>query len=1105
MKKFSLLAISAAMVLTVAGCGNSGAPSGKAAAELEEGFVNPPSEAKPRVWWHWMNGNITKDGALKDIEWMNRIGLGGFQTFDAALTTPQIVDHRIIYMTEEWKDVFSAITEKAHSYGMEMAIAGSPGWSESGGPWVAPEQAMKKVVWSETAVKGGASFNGKLPAPPSVSGTFQNIAQGRGGFSGAAENNKTHYEDIAVIAIKLPSDYSSAAPKVISNGGPFNYSQLTDGDLVTANTLAYKNNNDDSYITYEFPEARTVYGVTLVGSAGGGRGFGRGATGNAPVLESSNDGKTFTKVADLSGAANGVTDIAFPAVTAKAFRVVYKKPAPQPAMNIPGGFGGMFPGMGAQAAPRGVPVAEFNLHFAPRVNHFIEKAGFATNPDLSQFPTPAIAAGKAPAEADVIDLTSKMGADGTLAWDAPAGNWKVIRFGYSLTGHQNSPASPEATGLEVDKLDKEAVTDYFNKYLDMYKEATGGLMGAEGLHYVITDSWEAGQLNWTGKMFEEFQKRAGYDLHKWLPALAGYVVESAEKTDKFLWDYRKVIAELTAENHYDALTEILAARGMERYTESHENGRAFVADGMQVKKTAAVPMSAMWTTGLGANGADIRESASVSHIYGQKFVAAESLTAGGNAWSYAPEDLKPTADMEMASGLNRFVIHESAHQPLDTYKPGLTLGPFGQWFNRHETWAEQAGPWISYLGKSSYMLSRGVPVVDILYYYGEDSNITALYGNQLPDLPEGYQFDFVNADALINALGVKNGRITTPAGTTYSMIVLGDHTKYMSVPVLRALEKLVNAGAKVLGEKPVATPSLSDDEGEFATLVQNIWGSGKVLSGNVADALAASGYPKDVEYTKPGKDTKYLFQHRDFDGVQIYWLTNRTANAEDVDVTFRVSGLKPEIWNAMTGEICDASYKMANGKTTVKMHFDPNDALFVVFRSKTSAQEVTIPAKAVTPKAVDGPWQVAFLSGMGAPESTTFPALTDWQNDDNLFIRYYSGTASYKKDINISADQLGGEVWLNLGTVKSVAEVFVNGQNMGILWKTPFRANITSAVKEGQNSIEVKVTNLWVNRLIGDQRGDAGKYTFTTQAFYQPTAPLKSSGLIGPVCVESVK
>ena len=1099
MKKISLLAVSLAMLFTMVGCGSQNAPSGKAAAQLEEGFNNPPSEARPRVWWHWMNGNITKDGAVKDVEWMHRIGLGGFQTFDAALTTPQVVDERISYMTDEWKDVFSTVTKLADSYGMEMAIAGSPGWSESGGPWVEPKQAMKKVVWSETDVEGGKTISRNLPAPPSVSGTFQNISQSRGGFSGVQSTIPDYYEDIAVVAIKV-SD-TPGAVKVLSNGGPFNYADLTDGDLAKTSELKYQNGNQDSWISYEFDEPKTVYGVTLVGSSGGGRGFGRGAAGSAPVLESSNDGKTFTKVADLSGAANGVIDVAFPAVTAKAFRVVYKKPAPQPATNMPGGFGGMFPGMGAQPAPRGVPVAEFKLHLTPRVNSFIAKAGFATNPDLYALPTPAA---DGVAEADVIDLTSKMNSDGSLSWDAPAGNWKILRFGYSLTGHQNSPASPEATGLEVDKLDKEAVTDYFNKYLDMYKDATGGLMGEKGLSYVITDSWEAGQLNWTGKMFDEFSNRAGYDLHKWLPALAGYVVESAEKTDKFLWDYRKVIGDLTVENHYDALTDILASRGMARYTESHENSRAFVADGMMVKRNAAVPMSAMWTTGLGANGADIRESSSVSHIYGQKFVAAESLTAGGNAWSYAPEDLKPTADMEMASGLNRFVIHESAHQPLDSYKPGLTLGPFGQWFNRHETWAEQAGPWISYLAKSSYMLSQGSPVVDILYYYGEDSNITGLYGNQLPDLPEGYQFDFVNADALINVLGVKNGRITTPAGTTYTLIVLGDHTQYMSVPVLRALSKLVSAGAVVVGQKPLATPSLSDDEAEFDTLVADLW-NGKVRTGSVADVLASLGCGKDVDYTKPGKDTKYLFQHRNVDGVQVYWLTNRTANTEDVDVTFRVSGLKPEIWNAMTGEISEASYKIADGKTTVKIHFDPNDALFVVFRSKTSASEVNIPVKSVSQTAVQGPWQVAFLSGMGAPESTTFDALTDWQNNDNLYIRYYSGTASYKKDIDITADQLAGEVWLNLGTVKSVAEVIVNGQDLGILWKTPFRINISDAVKEGQNSVEVKITNLWVNRLIGDQRGDAGKFTYTTQAFYQPTAPLKSSGLIGPVCIESVK
>ena len=255
MKKLSLLAVSVAMFFTMAGCGNQNAPSGKAAAQLEDGFNNPPSEASPRVWWHWMNGNITKDGAVKDVEWMHRIGLGGFQTFDAALTTPQVVDERISYMTDEWKDVFSTVTKLADSYGMEMAIAGSPGWSESGGPWVEPKQAMKKVVWSEIDVEGGKTLSTNLPAPPSVSGTFQNIAQGRGGFSGVSTPIPSYYEDIAVIAIKV-SD-TPGALKVLSNGGPFRYDDLTDGDLVTSSTLKYQSGNQDSWISYEFDEPKT--------------------------------------------------------------------------------------------------------------------------------------------------------------------------------------------------------------------------------------------------------------------------------------------------------------------------------------------------------------------------------------------------------------------------------------------------------------------------------------------------------------------------------------------------------------------------------------------------------------------------------------------------------------------------------------------------------------------------------------------------------------------------------------------------------------------------------------------------------------------------------
>ena len=426
----------------------------------------------------------------------------------------------------------------------------------------------------------------------------------------------------------------------------------------------------------------------------------------------------------------------------------------------------------------------------------------------------------------------------------------IIRFGYSLTGRQNHPASPEATGLEVDKLDKEAVRKYINTYLDMYKDATGGMMGNKGLQYMILDSYEAGHMTWTKTFPEEFAKRRGYDIKTWIPVLTGRIVKSAEASEKFLWDFRKTIGELIAENHYDVIGEELHKRGMKRYTESQEDKRIYLADGMDVKRNADIPMSAMWTPGSFAGGAneevrseaDIRESASVAHIYGKDFVAAESMTSIQNAFSFHPEKLKRTADLEMASGLNRFVIHTSVHQPLDDKKPGFSLGPFGQYFTRQETWAEQAKPWMDYLARSCYLLQQGKFVADVLYLYGENTNLTWQFKEKLPDIP-GYEFDFCNSSALINVMQVKNGKIVTPSGMSYSLLVLDESARYMTLPVLKKIRDMVRAGAKVAGIKPEKSPSLSDNDAEFQSIVNDVWGKNNPnasASQNYSDILKGS-------------------------------------------------------------------------------------------------------------------------------------------------------------------------------------------------------------------------------------------------------------------------
>jgi hypothetical protein len=1080
---------------------------------LERGFQNPPDSAKPRVWWHWMNGNITKEGIKLDLQWMKRVGIGGFQNFDAALVTPQVVPKRLVYMTPEWKDAFRYAATLADELKLEMAIAGSPGWSESGGPWVTPAEAMKKFVWSETRVEGGRPFSGVLAKPPETTGPFQNIpfAARLGLTQERPGAPPQYYADAAVIAYRVPASdvpVSDLQPKVTSSGGQFDLAALTDGDLAKATALPIAPVGEKAWVQFEFARPQTIRAVTLVLQGAGGRGFGR-QMGPGQELEASDDGAQFRTVATLPAGGAAEHTVSFEPVTARFFRVTFKT-APPPPPNAMAGFGGMR----MPAPPTHYQITELVLDPGARVNRFEEKAGFATAPELYSSATPPVAASDAIAKSSVVDLTSKMRPDGTLDWTPPAGHWVVMRLGYSLLGITNHPASPEATGLEVDKLSRKYVKAYIENYLDQYKDTVGPLMGKRGLQYMVTDSWEAGTLNWTDDMFAEFSKRRGYDAHPWLPVLTGHVVESAEASDRFLWDFRKTIGELTAQNHYDQIGESLHARGMGRYSESHENGRAFVGDGMDVKKNADVPMSAMWTSRPGQSSerydADVRESASVAHIYGQNLVAAESLTAGTGAWSFSPETLKPTADRELAMGLNRFVIHTSVHQPVNDKIPGLGLGPFGQWFTRHETWAEWAGPWVSYLARSSYLLQQGKFVADIAYFYGEDSNITALFGNRPPAIPAGYNFDYVSADALINRLSVQGGRITTPTGMSYRLLCLDANSRHMSLPVLRKVRDLVNAGATVIGPKPVDSPSLSDDQAEFHRIADQLWDSGKVDSHKtLAEALSTAQVSPDFEYTKPASDTELMFVHRKLVDGELYWVDNRTPSAQNVDVSFRVAGKAAECWYPQTGKTAPASYRIDGGRTTVPLHLDPEEAVFVVFRKAAASPSRTLPAPSETVLSpIEGSWDVAFQADRGAPAKVTFDRLSAWNENADAGVKYFSGTATYTKTVEAPQEwfKSGARLWLDLGDVKNLAQVSVNGKPLGIVWKQPFRVDVTGALKPGSNAVEVKVTNLWVNRLIGDQQPDVThKYTYTTQQFYRANSPLLASGLIGPVQVVSVR
>ncbi|HET8826107.1 MAG TPA: glycosyl hydrolase, partial [Terriglobales bacterium] len=1060
---------------------------------LKQGFENPPTSARPRVWWHWMNGNISQEGIKLDLEWMHRVGIAGFQNFDAALQTPQVVPKRLVYMTPEWKDAFRSAIHLGDELGMEMAIAGSPGWSESGGPWVPPSHGMKKYVWSETEVDGGKPFTGKLAHPPNTTGAFQNMGV-RVEFGAPPPAPPEFYADAAVVAFRVAPGQAGEAsnqPTITSSGQGLDAALLSDGDLEKTTAIPIPAEGAGSWIQFEYPAPQTIRSVTYVTKDPNFIEqfmFRMGVP--EKTLEASDDGQSFRKIATLSGGRAPEHTVSFAPVTAKYFRVSFKRNPPPPIPAWAEGidvtsFGPLPP------APKSYEVAELALHAEARVNHFEEKAAFVPEPDVYQFATPDVDPASVVKKSDVVDLTSKMQPDGTLDWTPPDGKWVILRIGYSLLGITNHPATPEATGLEVDKLDRRYVKDYFEKYLDSYKETVGAdEMGKKGIQYVINDSWEAGSQNWTDNMLAQFKQLRGYDPTPWLPVLTGRVVESAADSDRFLWDFRKTIGDLIATEHYGQLEDTLHERGMRHYGESHEDGRAFVADGMEVKKMNEVPMSAMWTQKPGVNNvqygynADDRESASVAHIYGQNLAAAESLTAAAAPWAWSPSTLKPTADQELLNGINRFVIHESAHQPIAVGKaPGLTLGPFGQWFNRNETWAEQAGSWVNYLARSSYMLQQGHFAADLVYFYGEDSNLTAIFHSSAPKIPAGYGFDYINADALIHELSISNGQLVTKSGMQYRVLGLDPYSRHMSLPVLRAIHTLVQDGAVVAGPKPTDDPSLADDQAEFEKLSSELFGDGsgahKVGQGTVyagedlSEAFNALHLSPDFDYNKSNSDSNVEFAHRKLKDGDIYFIDNRSTHDESIDAVFRVAGKQPELWRAETGTSAPASFKIADGRTTVPLHLEPWGTVFVVFRKPTSETSRVVPkAQEATLTTVSGPWKVAFQAGRGAPASVTMNELSDWSQNSDTGVKYFSGIGTYTKTVQASPDWFhkGARLWLDLGDVKNLAEVTINGKSLGQTWHTPYRVDATSALKPGANEITIKVVNAWVNRLIGDDQ-----------------------------------
>jgi hypothetical protein len=736
--------------------------------------------------------------------------------------------------------------------------------------------------------------------------------------------------------------------------------------------------------------------------------------------------------------------------------------------------------------------------------------------------------------ADIRNLTQQMQTDGTLAWSVPEGNWEILRIGYTSSGAKISTSSETWQGLALDYLDRKALEAYWHENVDPLIEDARPYVG-RALRYLVTDSWELGGVNWSAPFRDEFRARRGYDPVPWLPVIADRIVGDRETSNRFLTDMRRTVADMVISQHYAVFGELAARAGLEIHPESGGPHGAPI-DALETLGVSAFPQTEFWARSATHRVRDderffVKQAASAAHTYGKTLVAAEGMTSIGPQWEETIwNNLKPTFDQAACEGLNRLIWHTFTSSPKSMGVPGQEYFA-GTHLNPNVTWWNQAGAFLSYINRSQFLLQQGLPVSDVIYYYGDHvPNFVRTKSADPAKVLPGYDYDVADEFVLTHRMSVRDGRIVLPDGTSYRLLALPD-TPGISVAAIRAVRKLVEDGATVLGPRPKHATGMQGDE-EVRAIAAGLW-PGKIRTGQTARQLLASlKVPPDFE-SEPGT-MDYI--HRQSGGTDLYFIRNTHAEAVNAEVMLRVQGKAPELWHPDTGKIeMQAVYTLTeDGRTRLPLRLEPYGSVFVVFRrpaarhltevrpaadvrlnadgtadviaetagrytAKTDRGEsvsATVPA-GPAPVAIEGPWSVKFTPGWGAPASVNFTKLQSWTDNEDPGVRYYSGTATYSTRFTVT--DVSPAV-LDLGDVRELAQVRVNGHDLGILWKKPFAVSLEGVLRPGQNDLDIAVTNLWPNRLIGDQRlPPEQRRTHTNITKFRADSPLMPSGLLGPV------
>jgi len=1119
----------------------AGFASAQETYKKENAFFQPTIEsAKPWVYWYWMQSAYSKEGITADLEAMKQAGIGGAYLMTIkGPANPPLMNPPVLQLSKEfWNLVHWALTE-ADRLGIKIAFHPADGFAVAGGPWITPEISMQKVVWSDLTVSGNNLKNIPLPVP---------------------NHYKDYYKDIAVFAIPqkeaILTSYQKQ-PKVTSTLSDFDASFLTNSAKEDQFRLKEK-----GWVQYEFDQPFLCKSIQIETK-------GNNYQAHRLIVEVSDDGQNFKSLERLTTPRQGWQDTdafythSLIPTKAKYFRFVYDPKGTEP------GAEDLDPAKWNQ----GLKVAKIILSNEALIDNYQGKSGaiWRLSPQTTE---QQIGKSDCIDPSKMINISKFVDANGVLNWKSPSkANWKIIRFGYTSTGHENATAGA-GRGLEVDKFNIEAIRFQLDHWFGEMLRTAGRELASKVVKILHMDSWECGSQNWSPVFRDEFKKRRGYDIVDFLPVMAGIPVKDIQTSEKILYDVRKTISELVAENFFGTLKEIAKESNVKFSSENV--APTMMSDGLLHFKYVDYPSGEFWLKSPTHDKPnDMLDAISGGHIYGKDIIQAEAFTELKMDWDEHPGNLKTLADRNYALGINRFFYHVFVHNPWTNRKPGMTLDGVGSYFQRDQTWWKPGKAWVEYCQRVQFQLQKGKPVIDLAVFIGEDLPSRAMLPDRLvPFIPNvfgkeriesekirlenegqpslrapkevtssknstdlsqwtnamnGYQYDSFNADVLIRNAKVENGKITFGGGISYGALFFPEShkmapNKMISLASAEKILELIKAGGTIfVDEKPNLQPGIQSeaDQKKWQIVVDKIWNntnssSWKIGKGTViklpylGNDFASIGITQDVYFPNLNRaDSETIaWTHRKSETEDIYFLSNQKEQKRTFEASFIISGKIPVWYNPVTDKTAVLeNWKIENGRTIVSLSLNENESGFVIFKEET--KEVLAKAKVAEFEKVqvlDENWELQFDPEFKGPkEVVKTNKLFDWSTSENDQIKYYSGTVIYKKEFVWKAKD-SNKIWLDLGEIANIAEISINGKDCGTLWTFPYKTAISHALQKGKNTIIIKITNTWANRLMGDEKlPKEERLTWTTAPYRLEGSPLLKAGLLGPVTIVKEK